>query len=103
MEQEIDRVVQAIAIAFDQSQISLHQQALAYISSIQQNANETWRLALKLFVEQNADGSRRYPSQARFFALRVLEEFLDNRYVILPFLAGDIGVPYWHLLLHHMP
>lgn len=80
MDQEIDQVVQAIAIAFDQSQISLHQQALAYISTIQQNANETWRLALKLFVAQNADGSRKYPSQARFFALRVLDEFLDNRF-----------------------
>jgi exportin-T len=82
MDQEIDQVVQAIAIAFDQSQISLHQQALAYISTIQQNASETWRLALKLFVTQNADGSRKYPSQARFFALRVLDEFFDNRWVI---------------------
>jgi exportin-T len=79
MDQDIDQVVQAIAIAFDQGQISLHQQALAYISTIQQNASETWRLALKLFVAQNADGSRKYPSQARFFALRVLDEFLDNR------------------------
>ncbi|KAF9036225.1 armadillo-type protein [Panaeolus papilionaceus] len=80
MEQEIDQIVQAINIAFDQSQISLHQQALAYISSIQQNANETWRLALKIFADQNADGSRKYPTQARFFALRVLDEFLDNRF-----------------------
>ncbi|KAF8910650.1 ARM repeat-containing protein [Gymnopilus junonius] len=80
MEQEIDRAVQAIAIAFDQSQISLHQQALEYLSSIQQNADDTWGLALKLFVEQNADGSRKYPPQVRFFALRVLEEFLDNRF-----------------------
>ncbi|KAF8968103.1 armadillo-type protein [Flammula alnicola] len=80
MEQEIDRIVQAIGIAFDQSQISLHQQALEYISSIQQNSNETWRLALKLFVDQNADGTRKYPAQARFFALRVLDEFLDNRF-----------------------
>jgi len=85
MDQEINQVVQAIAIAFDQSQISLHQQALAYISTIQQNANDTWRLALKLFVAQNADGSRKYPSQARFFALRVLDEFLDNRWVAFSF------------------
>ncbi|PPQ69074.1 hypothetical protein CVT26_003549 [Gymnopilus dilepis] len=80
MDQEIDRVVQAIAIAFDQSQALLHQQALTFLSSIQQNADETWQLALKLFVDQNPDGSRKYPPQARFFALRVLEEFFDNRF-----------------------
>ncbi|KAJ3517935.1 hypothetical protein NLJ89_g183 [Agrocybe chaxingu] len=80
MEQQIDQVVQAINIAFDQSQISLHQQALAYLSTVQQNSNETWRLVLKLFVDQNADGTRKYPAQVRFFALRVLDEFLDNRF-----------------------
>ncbi|PPQ68668.1 hypothetical protein CVT25_012322 [Psilocybe cyanescens] len=80
MEQQIDQVVQAIDIAFDQTQISLHQQALAYVSTIQQNANETWKLALRLFVDQNPDGTRKYPAQARFFGLRVLDEFLDNRF-----------------------
>jgi exportin-T len=79
MDQEIDRIVQAIAIASDHTQISLHQQALAYISSIQQNANETWRLALKLFVDQNADGTRKYPVETRFWGLRLLDDFLDNR------------------------
>ena len=81
MEREIDQLVQAIAIASDPSQISLHHQALAYLSTIQENTNETWRLALHLFVDQNPDGSRKYPSQARFFGLRMLDEFLDNRWV----------------------
>lgn len=81
MEREIDQLVQAIAIASDPSQISLHHQALAYLSTIQENTNETWRLALHLFVDQNPDGSRKYPSQARFFGLRILDEFLDNRWV----------------------
>lgn len=79
MEQEIDQVVQAIAIASDPAQVSLHQQALAYISTIQQNANETWRLALPLFVDRTPEGARKYPPQARFFALRVLDDFFDNR------------------------
>ena len=79
MEREIDQLVQAISIASDPSQISLHQQALAYLSTIQENTNETWRLALHLFVDQNPNGSRKYPSQARFFGLRVLDELLDNR------------------------
>lgn len=79
MEQQIEQVIRAISIAFDQTQIALHQEALAYLSTIQTNANETWRLALEILIDQNPDGSRKYPSQARFFALRVLDEFLDNR------------------------
>jgi exportin-T len=79
MERELEQIVQAIIIASDPTQVSLHQQALAYVSTFQQNANSTWRLALPLFVDQNAEGSRKYPPQARFFALRVLDEFFDNR------------------------
>ncbi|KAG6873947.1 pre-tRNA nuclear export protein [Termitomyces sp. Mi166 len=80
MEHEIDQVVQAIIIASDPTQVSLHQQALGYIGTIQQNAATTWRLALPIFVDRNAEGARRYPPQARFFALRVLDEFFDNRF-----------------------
>jgi len=79
MEHEIDQVVQAILIASDPSQVALHQQVLAYLSNVQQNASTTWRLALPIFVDQTSEGSRKYPSQARFFALRVLDEFFDNR------------------------
>ncbi|KAE9407804.1 KapM protein [Gymnopus androsaceus JB14] len=71
MEQEMDRVVQAIAIASDPSQSSLAQQAINYLDSIQQNASESWRLALPLF---------KHPTQARFFALRVLDVFFENRF-----------------------
>jgi exportin-T len=83
MEQEVDQVVQAIVIASDPTQGSLHQQALAFLSTVQQNAANTWRLALKIFIDQTPEGSRKYPAQARFFALRVLDEFLDNRLVFL--------------------
>ncbi|KAG7089605.1 pre-tRNA nuclear export protein [Marasmius oreades] len=80
MDQEIEQVVQAITIASDPSQSSLHQEAIGYLSTIQQNASEAWRIALHLFVDLNADGTRRYTPQARFFALRVLDEYLDNRF-----------------------
>ena len=79
MEREIEQIVQAIIIASDPTQGSLHQQALAYVSTFQQNASSTWRLARPLFVDRNPEGSRKYPPQARFFALRVLDEFFDNR------------------------
>ena len=81
MEEEIDRVVQAITIASDPSQISLHQQAMVYLNSIEQNASESWRLALPLFLNTTSGGARKYSDQVRFFALRVLNEYLDNRCV----------------------
>ena len=80
MEQETDRFVQAILIAVDPSQAALHQQALEYLSTVQQNVHETWRLALTVFVERDSQGQgRRYPPQARFSSLRMLDEFFDNR------------------------
>ncbi len=79
MEQEIDRVVQAITVASDPAQTPLHPEALAYLSTIEQNATETWRIALSLFVDATSEGVRKYPPQARFFALRVLDAFLESR------------------------
>ena len=81
MEQDLNQFVQAILIASDPSQSSLHQQALDYLSAIQQQNPSTWRLAAAVFVESSQDGGRKHPPQVRFFALRVLDEFLDNRCV----------------------
>ncbi|KAH9949908.1 ARM repeat-containing protein [Amylocystis lapponica] len=83
MDQDLSQFVQAILIASDPSQGALHQQALEYISTVQQNSTNTWRLALALFVETGSNGARKYPPQARFFALRVLDDFLDNRFETL--------------------
>ncbi|TBU33297.1 ARM repeat-containing protein [Dichomitus squalens] len=79
MEQELNQFVQAILIASDPLQSSLHQQALEYLSAIQQNPS-TWRLALAVFVEEGPNGGRKHAPQVRFFALRVLDDFLDNRF-----------------------
>ncbi|PFH52965.1 hypothetical protein AMATHDRAFT_55850 [Amanita thiersii Skay4041] len=79
MDHEVEQLVQAVTIASDPTQISHHQAALAYVSTIQQNIINTWRLGLKIFVETDSAGSRKYPPQVRMFALRLLEEFLDNR------------------------
>ncbi|KAJ8515674.1 hypothetical protein ONZ45_g6962 [Pleurotus djamor] len=83
MEQDIEQVAQAITIAADPTQVQLHQQALDYLTSIQQNSTNTWRLALSIFVDVGPDGSRKYPPQARFWALRVFEDLLDNRFTPL--------------------
>lgn len=80
MDQEVNQLVQAILIASDPTQGTLHQQALEYLSNVQQNAARSWRLALALFVDTTPDGARKHPPQARFFGLQVLDNFLDNRY-----------------------
>ncbi|KAJ4477161.1 armadillo-type protein [Lentinula aciculospora] len=90
MEEEIDRVVQAITIASDPSQTSLHQQAMVYLNSIEQNASETWRLALPLFADTSSAGARKFSDQVRFFALRVLNEYLDNRFEPLDLESSQI-------------
>ncbi|KAI0091175.1 ARM repeat-containing protein [Irpex rosettiformis] len=77
---DLNQLVQAILIAADPTQGALHNQALEYLSTIQQNSGNTWRFVLEIFVARAPDGSRQYPPQARFFALRVLEDFLDNRF-----------------------
>jgi exportin-T len=79
MSQGLDQVVQAISIASDPTQVALHQQALEFLSNVQQNA-DTWRLALAIFVEPADGGVRKHPPVVRFYALRMLDEFLDNRY-----------------------
>jgi hypothetical protein len=81
MDGQLAQVVQAIAIASDPSQGPLHQQALDFLKSIQDNAPTSWRLALAIYVEAGPDGARKHHPQARFWALRVLDEFFDNRYV----------------------
>ncbi|CAK5283785.1 unnamed protein product [Mycena citricolor] len=83
MEQELTQIVQAITIASDPAQAALHQQALDYLGTIQQNAGTTWRIALRLFIDVNPEGTRKYQPEARFFALRVLDEFFDNRFELL--------------------
>ncbi|KAL6302369.1 ARM repeat-containing protein [Sparassis latifolia] len=80
MEQDLSQFVHAILIASDPLQGALHQQALEYISTIQQNVSNTWRLALAIFIDVGPNGGRKYPPQARFFALRVLDDFLENRF-----------------------
>ncbi|KAG1747210.1 armadillo-type protein [Suillus paluster] len=79
MEEEIHRYVEAIRIASEPSQGHLHQQAFEYLSNLRQNANETWRLALTAFTDMTSEG-RKYPESVRFYSLRLLDEFFDNRF-----------------------
>jgi exportin-T len=83
MDSEIARLVQAIAVAINPTQDkALQTQALEFIHQVQQNAqnHQVWSMALKLFTDSESGSSmRKYDSQTRLFALRILEEFLDNK------------------------
>lgn len=79
MESETEQVLQAIEIASDPSRAALHQQALEFLSSVQSSSATTWKLALALFVELKPGGGRKHSQQARFWALRVLDDYLDSR------------------------
>jgi exportin-T len=81
MDQEINKIVQAAVIASDWNQSHLHAQALEYLNGIQANASSTWRLALALFVDLAQPGVRKHPTQARFFALRILDDYFSSQYV----------------------
>lgn len=90
MEHDLDQLAEAITIASNPSQGTLHNQALEYLQTVQQNAPTTWRAALTLFVETGVDGTRKYTPSVRFFALRILEDFLENRCVL-----NDMLHEYW--------
>ncbi|EIW83859.1 ARM repeat-containing protein [Coniophora puteana RWD-64-598 SS2] len=79
MDQEIQRFVQAVLIAWEQPSSGLQHQALDYLSNFQANSNETWRIALQVFVEGGPEG-RVHPAQARFYALRMLDGYFDDRF-----------------------
>jgi hypothetical protein len=84
MDAEIARLVQAIAVAINPTQQdkALQAQALTYIHQLQQSAQnqEVWSMALRLFTDRNPGSlMRKYDSQTRLFALRILEDFLDNK------------------------
>lgn len=82
MAHDIDQLAEAISIAANPGQVGLHTQALEYLQNVRQNAATTWRAALSLFVDTGPDGSRKYSSDVRFFALRILDDFLENRCVV---------------------
>jgi exportin-T len=84
MDDAIARIVQAVAVASNplEQDKALQVDAVNYLGQVQQNAyrDEVWSLALTLFVDSDENtGRRKYDVQTRLFALRILDEFLDNK------------------------
>ena len=80
MEQQLDQLVQAINIASDARQANLHQDALRFISTFENDHVNGWRAGLTLFTMSDGNGTRKHSPQVRFFGLRLLESFLEAKY-----------------------
>lgn len=73
------QIISAVQIAADPTQDrSLQAQAVEFLNVIRGNARQSSAVALSLFIEQNQDGSRKYDTHVRLFALQLLDDFLDS-------------------------
>lgn len=78
----MDQLLSAIAIVSDPSQNrELQAQAIEYLNTIRTTPEQSWQLALNLFVDAKPDGSRAHVPQIRAFALQILDDLFNNRYV----------------------
>lgn len=99
MTDQVDQIAQAILVASDPTQIQLHPQALAFIQSAFKDSSDSWRTALALILDVNPDGSRKHHPQVRFYALRVLDDYLDNSFDPLP---PDVFTPLRQAILEYI-
>lgn len=78
----MDQLLSAISIVSDPTQNrELQAQAIDYLNTIRTNPEQSWQLALRLFVDSKTDGSRAHDQQIRAFALQILDDLLNNRSV----------------------
>jgi exportin-T len=83
-----EQILQAIAVASDHSLQGqeIHSQAIAFINKVRSESAESWRPALSLFVATNdTTGARRFADDVRLFALNIIADFLNSRFVLLPY------------------
>lgn len=81
---DIEHIEKAILVASDPTQSQLHQEALQFIQNSLKDNQDAWRIGLAFLIDTNADGSRKYQPQVRFYGLRILEDFFDSRFEPLP-------------------
>ncbi|KAG9091743.1 pre-tRNA nuclear export protein [Ceratobasidium sp. UAMH 11750] len=73
-------ILSAIAIASDPAQDrTLQNEAVEFLNTVRAGATETWPVALRLFVGEDAGQRAKQSVHVRLFALQVLDELLDNR------------------------
>jgi exportin-T len=78
----MDHLLSAIAIVSDPTQNrDLQAQAIDYLNTIRTSPEQSWQVALNLFVDAKPDGSKTHDPQIRAFALQIIDDLLNNRRV----------------------
>ncbi|PVG04220.1 ARM repeat-containing protein [Serendipita vermifera] len=75
-----EQILQAIAVANDHNRTqdrSVYEQAIHFLNQVRLKADQTWRVALSLFLATNEQGTRRYETEVRLYALTVINSFLE--------------------------
>ena len=79
----MDQLLSAIAVVSDPTQNrELQAQAIEYLNTIRTTPQQSWQLALALFVDAKPDGTRTHDPQIRAFALQILDDLLETGYVL---------------------
>ncbi len=73
----MDQLLSAIALISEPTQDrELQQQAIAYLNTVRSHPQNSWHLALELFVAKKSDGTRSNDPRIRLFALQILDDLL---------------------------
>lgn len=86
-----DQILAAIAVASDPSTHGqpIQADAVQFLAKVRKESSESWRPALSLFLATDDQGHRRFGDNVRLFALNIVDDFLDIRFVLFltfPFL-----------------
>ena len=81
----MDQLLSAIAIVSDPTQNrDLQAQAIDYLNTIRTTPEQSWQLALQLFVATNPGDSTQHAHdpQIRAFALQIIDDLFNDRYAL---------------------
>ncbi|KAF8309914.1 ARM repeat-containing protein [Clavulina sp. PMI_390] len=74
----MEQLLSAIAIVSDPTQNrELQGQAIEYLNTVRNSPQQSWQMALNLFVDSRPDGSHVHDPQIRAFALQILDDLLN--------------------------
>jgi exportin-T len=80
-----EQIVAAISIAGNPAghPAETHAQAVEFLTKVRRECDQSWRPALALFVATTEPGGHTWDDTVRLFALTVLDDFLDIKYVLV--------------------
>jgi exportin-T len=77
-----EQILQAIAVANDyehSADRAVYEQAINFLNEVRVKADQTWRVALTMFLATNEQGTRKYELEVRLYALSIITAYLDMK------------------------